>query len=155
MWSLFCSYWSVFRNQVIRFLKQGLSPRSLAISITIGMLLGLLPLLGIGTPLLGVIAWGFRLNLPIMLSVSYLVLPLQLILILPFIKTGEWMFGVEHSLLSLAEFQAAFDASFFNALAQLSTEIGYGVLAWGVICIPLSFLFFAIINYSLQRWTIK
>ena len=61
-------------------------------SVAVGALLGLMPLFGLPTPLCALVAGIFRLNLPLTQAGNYLVYPLQIALVIPFYKLGEWMY---------------------------------------------------------------
>lgn len=70
-------------------LTSGLTPRSLAATCCVGMLIGVMPLLA-GTTLLGIaVASKFRLNQLAVQAVNYLAYPLQLALFIPFFKLGN------------------------------------------------------------------
>ena len=74
------------------FLSQGSTPRNLALSLALGMVVGLFPVLGLSTLLCTILALVFRLNLPAMQAANYGVYPLQLMLMLPFARLGEKVF---------------------------------------------------------------
>ena len=82
-------------------LRQGITPEKIALSLAIGICLGVFPVLGSTTALCALAAIVFRLNLPAIQLVNYLVYPLQLALIIPFIRFGEVLFGAPHVSLSL------------------------------------------------------
>ena len=49
------------------------------------------PELGIPTLICAVLALALRLNLPAIQAANYAVMPLQLLLIVPFVRLGEWL----------------------------------------------------------------
>ena len=100
-------------------LKQGISPKALALSTTLGVLLGLFPVLGITTWLIPLIALRLRLNVALMLALSYLAWPLQILLIIPFLRFGEWLWEMPPFPISLEKIQMAFEASFLGAMNEL------------------------------------
>jgi uncharacterized protein (DUF2062 family) len=70
----------------------GMTPHKIALTICLGTAVGLLPLLW-GTSLLCILlAQIFRLNHVALQSVNYLFYPLQLALLVPFFKLGDWLF---------------------------------------------------------------
>ena len=81
-------------------LKQGLTPKQLAISLVVSTLISIFPIFGITTIALTCIALPFRLNLPIMIAFSYIVGPLKFLVLIPFINLGASVFGTEHTLLT-------------------------------------------------------
>jgi len=77
---------------LITILRTGASPRRLAWSIAIGLLIGINPLLGTATTLCLIIAIAFRLNLAASQLANYAVYPLQLLLLVPFLQLGSRFF---------------------------------------------------------------
>ena len=124
------------------FLTQGASPKALSISTTIGLLLGLFPMLGVTTLAMTAISLRFRLNLALMLFVSYLIYPLQILLIIPFIRFGERLFGVKPVGLTLDSLQHAFRENFLAALQDLGSANLLAVAGWGVLAVPLGMLMY-------------
>ena len=73
-------------------LRRGLTPHKLSMTCAMGVVIGIFPVFGTTTILCFGIAIAFRLNIPLIQLVNYLVAPLQLIFILPFIKMGTILF---------------------------------------------------------------
>lgn len=73
-------------------LLTGITPRRLAWSLAIGVVLGINPLLGTATLLTLAAALAFRLNVVATQLANYLVYPLQLVLILVFLRAGSSLF---------------------------------------------------------------
>jgi uncharacterized protein (DUF2062 family) len=86
-----------FRRRVVEpllaLLSQGITPQKLALSLAFGVGIGIFPVLGVSTPALTALALGLRLNLPAIQLVNYLASPVQLLLIIPFMRLGEWVVG--------------------------------------------------------------
>ena len=80
------------RDPFIMLLKQGISPRKLALSVTFGILIGIIPVFGITTVLCALVAYFLRLNMITIQLANWLVYPLQFLFYIPFLKTGEWIF---------------------------------------------------------------
>lgn len=57
---------------VIAQLKQGATPEKLALTVALGFVLGVFPILGSATLLCGLAAWALRLNQPVIQIVNYL-----------------------------------------------------------------------------------
>ena len=86
---------------IIELLRQGITPEKIAESLAFGIVLGIFPVLGSTTILCTLAAIVFRLNLPAIQLVNYFVYPLQLALLIPFIRFGEILFRSPHVSLSL------------------------------------------------------
>jgi len=87
---------------LIGLLKQGISPDRLALCVAIGIVVGNIPILGLSTALCALIALVFRLNLAAMQLVQVLMAPTQLLLIIPYVRLGEWILRAPHQPLSIA-----------------------------------------------------
>ncbi|MHC4476639.1 MAG: DUF2062 domain-containing protein [Planctomycetota bacterium] len=81
------------KQPVMALLKQGISHEKIALSISVGFTLGIFPVLGTTTALCAAAAFILRLNLPAIQLVNYIVYPLQLFFLVPFLKAGGWLFG--------------------------------------------------------------
>ncbi|WP_346881704.1 DUF2062 domain-containing protein [uncultured Algibacter sp.] len=129
--------------------KQGLSPKSLALSLVISILVSIFPLFGISTIVLVCITVPFKLNLPIMIAVSYIAEPVKLLFLIPFIKLGATIFNTEHTLLTLEAIKTSFDISFLNTLKALSFELLCGFVGWLIAAVPLAVVAYFILKLIL------
>lgn len=136
---------------LIKFLKQGITPEKLAITVSLGTLVALFPVPGTTTALCAGIALWLRLNMPAIQFVNYVLWPLQLLLIIPFIKAGEWMIGWVHLPLSLAEIQTLFETDWLEGIRVLWRSLLQGVIVWLVVSIPASALAYIILLPVFRR----
>jgi len=120
--------------------KQGLTPKQLAMSIVIAILVSLFPVFGITTIVLTSIALPLKLNLPIMIILSYALEPLKYFVVIPFINIGARVFGANHTLLSFEAIKASYKISFFDTVKALSYELLCGFAGWTITAIPLGVL---------------
>jgi uncharacterized protein (DUF2062 family) len=74
-------------------LRQGLTPERIALALAVGAAVGLFPLLGTTTLLGLALGSALRLNLALLQIANWLVYPLQLALLLPLVRLGEWLAG--------------------------------------------------------------
>jgi uncharacterized protein (DUF2062 family) len=126
-----------FRRQIVRpileLLRQGVTPEKMALSLALGVALGVFPVLGTTTALCALVAFIWRLNLPAIQIVNYFVYPLQIALLIPFFRVGEKLFGAPHLPLSLTQIPAMVHASFWGATRFLWTTIWHAAAAWCLI----------------------
>ncbi len=80
---------------VLALLRMGATPRRLAWSIAVGVLIGTNPVLGTTTLLCLAVAFGFRLNVAAMQIANHAVFPLELALMVPFIRLGSRVFHTD------------------------------------------------------------
>jgi uncharacterized protein (DUF2062 family) len=133
------------RNLLIALLRQGTTARKLAATCALGVVLGIFPVYGSTTLLCFAVAIPLRLNLLLIQAVNYLLTPLQLLLILPFLHTGNWLFGISSLPFGLSELveMARVDFWIFMRLAGMSVLAGMVVWALlGVLLLPVLFWIF-------------
>jgi uncharacterized protein (DUF2062 family) len=73
-------------------LRGGVTPRRLAWSLALGVVVGINPTVGLTTLAVVVLAWVFGLNHIASQIGSYAVAPLHLLMFLPFIEVGVYLF---------------------------------------------------------------
>jgi uncharacterized protein (DUF2062 family) len=123
-------------------LKQGSSPQKLAATCALGAVMGIFPVFGTTTLLCMGLAVLFRLNIPVIQLVNYMVTALQVLLIIPFIKTGIFLFGLKSFTHSEEQFMDLFKNDFRKLLAESGLSIAAGVVVWCMVAIPLFFLIY-------------
>jgi hypothetical protein len=77
---------------ILALLRMGATPRSLAWSIAAGMLIGINPVVGSTTLLCLAVTFRFRLNAMATQIANHAMFPLELTLIVPFIRLGSRVF---------------------------------------------------------------
>src|ERR1700693_6100509 len=80
------------RKSFMALLQQGITPEKLALSVALGITLGIFPVLGSTTLLCAIAGLFLGLNQPTLQSVNYIAYPLQLGLLIPFFRFGERLF---------------------------------------------------------------
>jgi len=100
MQSLSTSVREIFRERmlspILNLLRAGATPRRLAWSLAIGLVVGVNPLLGSTTLLCLVVAIVFRLNLIASQIANHVVYPLEIALFFVFIRMGDHLFHTGH-----------------------------------------------------------
>lgn len=115
---------------LLAFLKQGMSPQRLALCVALGVVIGNIPILGVSSILCALIALSFRLNLPAIQLVQAVMAPTQLLLIIPFVRLGEWMLRAPHQPLSLKAASALIATGIVPAVRGLWDAIVHAGFAW-------------------------
>ena len=133
--------------------KQGLSPIELTQSILVAALFSIIPILGVTTILLTAFSLKRKLNLPIMIAISYLAWPLQILMIIPFINIGEFIFSIPQSNHSAQEIIASFQESFFGTLSRLSFELLCGFGGWLLTAVPFFTLVYLVSNFLISKFS--
>ena len=115
---------------LLALLRQGISPNRLALCVAIGVVVGNIPVLGVSTILCAAIALAFRLNLAAIQLVQAAMAPTQVLLIIPFVRLGEWMLRVPPQTLSIKEGLALLARGAGHAIVVLWDAILHAGLAW-------------------------
>ena len=118
---------------VLDLLRQGITPEKIALSLAIGICVGVFPIIGTTTALCALAAIVFRLNLPAIQLVNYLVYPLQLALIVPFIRLGEAVFRAPHVALSLTIMLESIKHSAWEATQTYWTSGWHAMIGWSLV----------------------
>jgi uncharacterized protein (DUF2062 family) len=136
---------------IVELLRQGVTPEKMALSLALGVALGVFPVLGTTTALCALAAFVWRLNLPAIQIVNYFVYPLQIALLIPFFRAGENLFGATHLPLSVAQILAAVHASFWGAMRFLWTTTWHAIVVWCLVAPVFVGLAYAVLVPVLRR----
>lgn len=99
--------------------------------------MGLFPIYGITTAALGLIGLIWKLNHAVMQAFNYLVSPLKFLLIIPYIRFGEWLFQTDNPFaLSLPEFTARFKSAPRETLSEFAMTFVHAICGW-LVTVPL------------------
>ncbi len=139
-----------FTDRLIGFLKQGITPEKLALTIAVGALLGTIPMLGATTILCTIAAFAFGLNLAAIQLINGIVYPLQLILIIPFLRAGAWFFRARDFTFTLSQIFGLIHSGVWHAITTLWTATVHALAVWllaaGLTSIILYFVFRVILK---------
>lgn len=145
-------HWSNRLTQpILDLLRQGVTPRKLAWSLALGVVLGLFPMVGTTTLLCTVAALALRLNLVAMQTANYVVYPLQIALLLPFLRGGELLFGGEPLPLDVNGIRRLVDGEGWRVVLRLGDSGLYAVGAWALVSPFLLLTLVALLQPLLQR----
>ena len=139
------------KDKVTALFKQGLSPILLSQSIIVSGALSIIPILGVSTFILTALSIKKKLNLPIMIAISYLMWPIQILLIIPIIRVGEFIFSVTSSHHTAEEIINSFQNNFSQTLNHLSFELLCGLGGWLLTVVPVSIGTYLIVFLFLKK----
>jgi uncharacterized protein (DUF2062 family) len=138
-------------DPILALLKQGVTPEKLALSLAFGIGLGILPVLGISTVLCTVAALTLRLNLPAIQLVNYLVAPVQLALIIPFVRLGEHLLRVAPQPLTISEGFKLMETGIIHAIVTLWDAIVHAMVGWIVLGPLFIYFLYQVVKRPLRR----
>jgi uncharacterized protein (DUF2062 family) len=138
-------------DPVVALLRQGVTPEKMALGLALGVVLGVTPVIGSTTILCMAAALCLRLNLAAIQLVNYLMLPVQLMLLIPFMRAGEWLFGAARNPVTLERIRELIGASVWNAIATLWTSTMHALAAWAILGLIAIFPIYMVLLRSMRR----
>lgn len=112
-------------------LTQGVTPDRVAATLAIGTVCSLLPFLGFTTLLNLGVGIVLRMNQPILHTLNQLLGPLQLVLILVYVRGGEWIWGHSGDAFTIGEMMRQFgELSLLQFLQQFGWAGVHAFTAW-------------------------
>jgi uncharacterized protein (DUF2062 family) len=140
---------------IFKALKKGISIERLAISLALGITIGLIPLYGITTLLVGTIAVSLRLNFVAMQAAHYIVHPIQLALLIPFLKLGTSLSQSSEITFSVQQYIGLFKTDFWDAINQLWLANLSAVGIWLIVSVPLFIILYFGLIYTIRRYSVR
>ncbi len=112
-------------------LTQGVAPETIARTFAVGTVCSLFPFLGFTTLLNLGAGLAFRMNHPILQTLNQLLGPVQLVLILVYVRGGELLWGATGERFAVTEMLQTFrDKSFGEFLARFGWAGVHAFTAW-------------------------
>lgn len=139
-----------FVQPLISQLKQGATPSKLALTLAVGMALGVFPILG-STTLLCLLAGAWlRLNQPVLQLFNYFLYPVQIALIPVFIRIGERLFHAPPMPFSVSQLLTFFKNDPAAFLRRFGMAGVHGIAAWALIAPALAVVAYRLLVPALR-----
>jgi len=137
-------------------LTQGVSPEKLAQTLAVGTVCSLFPFLGTTSLLNLGVGLALRLNQPILQTFNQLLGPVQLLMIVVYVRLGEQVWGAVGQPLSIAEMVRVFkEASFAEFLERFGLAGLHALTAWALTAPLLLGLVYGLTRPLFHRWARK
>ena len=136
---------------LLALMRQGVTPEKLALSLSLGTAIGLIPIVGVSTALCALLAVFLRLNMPAIQLVNYLLTPLQLILIIPLLRLGELLANALRFPVTLDSALALLSHGVINAVQVLAIAIVHATLAWIVLAPLVALVLYYLLEPALRH----
>ena len=140
---------------IFALLRRGTSPQKLAWSLAVGLLIGINPVLGSTTVLCLAVAALFRLNIVASQISNHIVYPLQLLLVVPFIRLGSLIFRTAPMPLSPGELIRSARGAPFTLARQLWLWESHAIMVWAVLAVILTPVIALILTPILERLLVR
>ena len=122
-----------------------LSPHSLALTIVLGLVLGVFPVYGGPTLLCLIIAAVVRPHIPLLQAINLVTSPLQLALLVPFHRVGLFL---------LPEHEAVIPKGWY-AVAAIGGFTVRTVAGWFLVCVPFGICLYLGLAFLLSRCRVQ
>lgn len=118
---------------IVAQFTQGVTPEKIALTIALGLSVGVFPILGSTTILCALVAFWLRLNQPVIQLVNWLAYPLQFMLLLIFVRIGEWIMRAPPVSFSIPEMLRKFHESPVKFMHEFGMTGLHGIVAWAAL----------------------
>lgn len=143
---------SNLKTTAATFLRQGLSPASVAVAIAVGAVFGVFPIYGPVSLLCLAVVWLAHLNAPTTFAAYYSMALMKPLLIIPFLRLGEWLFRAEPMSISLVELTRRFGEDAMGTLKTFGWSFLHAAVGWLVVAPFLLGAIYLISRASIHRW---
>jgi uncharacterized protein (DUF2062 family) len=135
-----------------KIIRAGISAERLSVSLALGITLGLIPLYGFTTILVGIVALSLRLNFVSMQIAHYIVQPIQIALFVPFFKMGDALFNNSDFSFTIRQYIQFFRADFWIAMREFWLINLSAIFVWSLISIPLFIILYFILMLVIGKY---
>ncbi len=145
--------WFVKRivGPVFALLRQGVAPERIALGLACGAIIGVFPVLGTTTVLCTLVALALRLNLVAVHAVHFAMTPVQLLLIIPFVRVGEAVAEAPRQPLSITAGLELISHGAWHATVVLWGAIVHAVIGWLLLGPLALFLLYVVLRRVIVR----
>jgi uncharacterized protein (DUF2062 family) len=137
------------KRKVAAWMRQGISPERLALTLALGIAIGCIPMVGVTTALCMIAALTLRLNFPVIQAANWASMPMQVALLVPFVRLGGRLFGFGP--VRDIHVGTLLHTPPLALISQLGGLAGHALIAWLLIAIPAVALMTAMLTAVLRR----
>ena len=145
------TWWQRLRAVLLGQLRQGITPEKIALTLGIGLVLGMFPILGTTTALCLALGALLRLNQPLLQLANWAAAPLQLPAIYLFVRVGEHLTRTAPVPFAIEALIGRFRAAPLQFLRDFGMTGVRAVLAWLLIAPAIVALIYALALPPLRR----
>ena len=133
-------------------LSQGVTPEKMSQALATGFVLGMTPMLGISSILAVAVAAFFRLNQVAIQIANYAAYPAQILMFIPFVRTGEWVFGLASAAINPSDIASMFSDDFQASIQLYGQSLLAGWIVWLLSAVPLTLMLSWLLKFLLSRY---
>lgn len=121
------------RDPLVALFTQGITPDKVALTLGVGTACSLLPFLGLTSLLNLIVGLWLRLNQPLLQTLNQLLGAVQLLMILVYVRLGEWVWQAQGDRFTITEVLQVFrDASIGEFLQRFGWAGVHAFTAWAL-----------------------
>jgi uncharacterized protein (DUF2062 family) len=124
--------------------KQGFSSETLAFSVSIGIIGGAFPVIGGASYVCLFLTLVFKQNILIAQVANWLSYPIQILLLIPFMKFGNLIIVGGDLTITLNQVVVAFQSGLLNGIREIGIFSLYGIIAWAAVALPCMFILYVL-----------
>ena len=145
--SLLMRIYERLTSPITNIFKSGLSLEIVALSFSLGIICGIFPITLI-TSLIGVLfSYIMKANIVACTAIVYVMTPLNLFLVIPFIRAGEILFQIDKPIQFSSD---SFSSDFFGSLSKYGGAFTRAIVVWALLFIPITWTSYQILLITLR-----
>ena len=121
-----------FTSKLLHFLRQGVTPHKLSLTVAVGVSLGLMPVFGVSTLLTFIFALLLRLNQAAAQLVNYFMYPLWFLLFVPYLSAGNILFDIPPLNIHVTQILDMFKSDFSGTMMSLGMVHLRAIIVWAI-----------------------
>ncbi len=141
------------RDPLLAQLRQGATPEGVSAAVVVAFALAIIPIIGATTVLCLLAGRLFRLNHVVMQVINHASYPLQILLLVPFVRLGETLTGADPIALSPTALIEEFNRSFGGFVAKFGMAYVHGLIGWALTVPLLCWLLHLILRRVFRRFS--
>lgn len=138
-------------NPLKEAIQSGITPEGLALSLSLGVVGGLFPIIGLTVALCVILAFIFKVNPLIIQVANFVVMPLELILIPSMVNIGRFLLGRYNYNSQLEPFNVngaiqGLQNDFVATIISFGPDLAAAVFAWSLISPVIAFILYILLT---------
>ncbi|CEP02321.1 DUF2062 domain-containing protein [Plasmodiophora brassicae] len=153
MWDRLASAAHSAKEAALAVLRQEITPETLTASVALGFMIGVCPLVGVTFVIVAIVGIVFRrLNMAAMQLVNAVTTPVELAMLVPYLRLGEYLLGSDMPLaLSPAVITESLRESLLGTLTKYSHGLMIATCAW-LVTLPVAAGILYVVLLPPIRW---
>jgi uncharacterized protein (DUF2062 family) len=143
------------RRRVVEPVKQqlwlGVTPGKLALSLALGVVISVMPVLGITTLVALAVSFVLRLNPVAVVAANYLAYPAQILLFIPFFQAGAWLTEGPPVPFSIEQIRAEMNVGIWQTVVRYADANARAMVPWLLLAPLATWLLYAVFRRMLAR----